>query len=325
MHDAAKRSNIIKTLGISTGFSRVGIAGPGPYPEASRLEEWLARGYHGDMAWLARQPERRASVQAVKEWTRSVVALALDYDTDHPRSKDVPDDPERGWISRFAWGRDYHDVIEARLRGLVQRLDAEPLTRGRYHWYVDTGPVLERIVGVHAGLGWQGKNTLLIHPRAGSFFFLAVVLTDLELEPDGPIANRCGSCTRCLDACPTRAFPEPTVLDARRCVSYLTIESKGEVPGELRAGVGRHVFGCDLCQDVCPWNRKAPVTDDPAFLPREGLVHPQLSKLAALGEQAFRERFRRSPIKRRKFGGFMSNVRNAATRRTSGEAANDES
>src|SRR5262249_29158893 len=214
----------------------------------------------------------------------------------------------RGWIARYAWGDDYHDVMKARLEDLRARLLAE-MGPMESRVYVDTGPVVERAYAAAAGLGAWGKNTCLLHPEHGSWFFLGEVITDLEMEPDAPRADLCGSCTACLEACPTGALTAPYVLDATRCISYLTIEVKGAIPEEQRAGIGRHVFGCDICQDVCPWNRRRRERGEAAFEPRAGLAGPDLGELAGLEEPAFRERFRGSPVKRAKRRGLPRNVR----------------
>ena len=206
-------------------------------------------------------------------WARSLVCVGLQYDTPGPYSTAAAAD--RGWIARYAWGDDYHDVVKARLEDLRARLVAE-LGPMESRVYVDTGPVVERAYAAAAGLGAWGKNTCLLHPEHGSWFFLGEVITDLELEPDAPRTDMCGSCTACLEACPTGALVEPYVLDATRCISYLTIEVKGAIPEEHRADVGRHVFGCDICQDVCPWNRRRREEGAPEFAPREGLMAPDL-------------------------------------------------
>ena len=311
MAGSEEQTRRVKELALAAGFSRVGVAPVGPLPDGPRFLEWLRRGLHGEMDYLAREPERRLDPRGARAFGRSVIALALDYHTDHPLSTEVPVDPARGWISRYAWGRDYHYVALKRLKVLEASLNARPDTRGQHHWYVDTGPLLEKALAARAGLGWIGKNTLLIHPKAGSFSFLAFLVSTLELVPDEPLPELCGTCTRCLDACPTAAFEGPWVLDARRCISYLTIEQPGDIPRELRGGVGRHVFGCDVCQDVCPWNRKAPTSGDPDFAPREGLFHPRLVELAGLTEDDFRVLFSRSPVKRRGHEGLKMNVRSA--------------
>lgn len=303
-------------LATACGFDRVGFAPPAVGPEGERFQEWLRRGFHGQMDYLAREPQRRFDPAVTRPWVRSVVALAVDYHTDHPLSIEVPDDADRGWISRYAWGRDYHDVIEKKLKALARELEPHPTLGGRYHYYVDHGPVMEKAFAARAGLGWQGKNTMLVHPRAGSWFFLALLLTDRDFRPSEPVADHCGSCRRCLDACPTNAFVEPYVLDATRCISYLTIETSDPVPEEHREATGFHVFGCDLCQDVCPFNRKAPFTQESEFEPRAGLVHPQLADLEADDEQAFRARHTKSPLKRRKHAGLALTLNSASHRKS---------
>jgi epoxyqueuosine reductase len=229
----------------------------------------------------------------------------LQYDTPGPYSTDAPDG--RGWIARYAWGDDYHDVMKRLLERLLERLRAEA---GEFEAraYVDTGPIVERAYAAAAGLGAWGKNTCLLHPEHGSWFFLGELVCALELAPDAPRTDMCGSCTACLDACPTGAFPAPYVLDATRCISYLTIELKGPIPEPQRAGLGRHAFGCDICQDVCPWNRRRRRTGPAAFAARPGLQAPDLAELAALDEAGFGARFRRSALKRAKRRGLLRNV-----------------
>jgi epoxyqueuosine reductase len=257
------------------------------------------------MGYLTSQVGRRADLRAAFPWARSVLSVGLQYDTPHPYSIDSP--AARGWIARYAWGDDYHDVMEAMLGRLVDRLRAEagPFEARRY---VDTGPIVERAYAAAAGIGAWGKNTCLLHPEHGSWFFLGEVVTDLELTPDAPREDMCGSCTACIDACPTGALVGPYVLDATRCISYLTIEVKGAIPEERREGLGRHVFGCDICQDVCPWNRRRRSRGAAAFEPREGALSPDLAALAGLDEAAFRQRFRKSAVKRAKRRGLLRNV-----------------
>jgi epoxyqueuosine reductase len=234
-----------------------------------------------------------------------MICVGLQYDTPHPYSTETPS--ERGWISRYAWGDDYHDVMKAMLERVVERLRAEA---GPFEarTYVDTGPIVERAWAAAAGLGSWGKNTCLLHPEHGSWFFLGEIVTDLALPPDAPRTDMCGTCTACLEACPTGALPAPYVLDATRCISYLTIELRGPIPEEHREGMGRHVFGCDICQDVCPWNRKRRRHGGAPFEPRPGGVAPNLAELATMDEEGFRERFRRSPVKRTRRRGLLRNV-----------------
>ena len=303
--DRTARAARARTLALEAGFDLAGVASAEAPRELGFFPEWLARGYAGEMAYLTAQRDRRADVRAAFPWARSLVCVGLQYDSAPPYSTAVTS--EGGWISRYAWGDDYHDVLKARLEDLRARLVAE-LGPMESRVYADTGPIVERAYAAAAGLGAWGKNTCLLHPEHGSWFFLGEVITDLDLAADTPRTDMCGSCTACLDACPTGALPSPYVLDARRCISYLTIEIKGAIPEEHRAGVGRHVFGCDICQDVCPWNRRRAEQGGPEFAPREGLLAPDLEELALLDEEAFRARFRHSPVKRAKRRGLLRNV-----------------
>ncbi len=275
---------------------------------------------------------KRAALARVAPWARSVIVCAINYNTAQAYSTQITD-KTRGWISRYAWSReDYHDAVLRRLRqveaGLnslvhsqqnsmrssMDDLGGAPPTAARLQTraYVDTGPLVERAFAKYAGVGWIGKNTCVINQKLGSWLFLGVILTSLdtslEVAPDLPAPDRCGSCTRCTVACPTQAIVAPGELDARLCISYLTIEKRGDIPKELRAGIGRHVFGCDICQDVCPWNRKAPVTRAPEFEPREGLVNPALEWVADLQAEEFRMVFRGSPVRRAKLSGLRRNA-----------------
>ncbi len=296
---------LIKSLARDAGFDLVGIARPAAPEPLGFFREWVALGYAGEMGYLTSQVERRSDLKVAFPWARSLIVVGLQYDTSHPYSTEAP--ARSGWISRYAWGDDYHDVVKARLDALVERLRE---TAGGFQakTYVDTGPIAEKAYAAAAGVGAYGKNTCLLHPEHGSWFFLGVAVTDLELAPDAPRADMCGSCTACLEACPTQAFPEPYVLDATRCISYLTIEVKGAIPEPLRPGMGRHVFGCDICQDVCPWNRKRQHRGEASFEPRPGALAPDLGELAALDQRAFGERFRRSPVKRARRRGLLRNV-----------------
>ena len=296
---------VVKELAREVGFDLVGIARPEPPDTLGFFREWSARGHAGEMGYLTSQVERRSDLRVAFPWARSLLVVGLQYDTAHPYSTAAP--PERGWIARYAWGDDYHDVVLRRLERLVERL-RETLGPFEARPYVDTGPIAEKAYAAAAGVGSYGKNTCLLDTEQGSWFFLGVVVTDLELLPDAPRPDLCGSCTACLDACPTNAFPAPYVLDATRCISYLTIEIKGSVPEELRSGVGRHVFGCDICQDVCPWNRKRKHAGPEAFEPRDGAEAPGLEDLAGLSAGGFSERFRKSAVKRAKRRGLLRNV-----------------
>jgi epoxyqueuosine reductase len=294
-----------RTLALEAGFDLAGVASADAPRELAFFPEWVARGYAGEMAYLTSQSDRRADVRAAFPWARSLLCVGLQYDTPGPYSTAA--DADRGWIARYAWGDDYHDVVKARLEDLRARLVAE-LGPMESRVYVDTGPIVERAYAAAAGLGAWGKNTCLLHPQHGSWFFLGEVVTDLEMEPDAARTDMCGSCTACLEACPTGALVAPYVLDARRCISYLTIELKGAIPEEHRAAMGRNVFGCDICQDVCPWNRRREEQAEDDFAAREGLMAPDLDALAALDEEAFRARFRGSPLKRAKRRGLLRNV-----------------
>lgn len=316
--DPAALAAWIRAEAARLGIDAVGFCGVEPGHERERLGEWLARGYQGSMEWLARDPERRADPRRSLPAARTALVAAVSYDSPAPRTRERPappppdeaDEPAAatGWISRYAWGDDYHNWLTRRLRKLARRIDehaGEPLA-GKL--YVDAGPVMEKPLAERAGLGWIGKNACLISPSLGSFVFLGVILLAIELPTDEPGVDRCGTCRACLDVCPTAAFPEPYVVDARRCISYLTIEHRGDIPAELEVGLGEHVFGCDVCQDVCPWNRRTPKSADPHVQPRPGNQAPSLDELLALDEAAFAARFTGSPIKRTKLAGLRRNA-----------------
>ena len=306
----------IKRLALEAGFDLVGIAGAAQTAEHRFFPEWIAAGHAGEMSYLEARNEagelKRASLSNAAPWARSVIVCAMNYNTDQPYSTHAGT-TSQGWISRYAWTqRDYHDVLLPKLRQLEAKLVAQCELAGggtpRTWCYVDTGPVIERIFAKYAGIGWIGKNTCIINEQLGSWLFLGVMLTSITVPPDLPPPDRCGSCTRCLDACPTNAFPASYQLDATKCISYLTIEKRGSIPEELHSGIGRQVFGCDICQDVCPWNRCAPITNEPAFVPRPRLVNPDLEWLAGFTSEQFREEFRGSPIKRARLAGLLRNV-----------------
>jgi epoxyqueuosine reductase len=290
----------IKSRALELGFDRVALGPATPPPHADAFERWLDAGYAGGMTYMARTRAERADPERLLPGARSVVAVALSYAPPGPDSED--------WqpVARYARGRDYHEVMQPKLRALAAFIDdtAGPGTRSRAA--VDTSAVLERDLAARAGLGWLGKNTNLLSPELGSYFFIGIVLTTAALEPDAAQPDRCGTCTACLDACPTRAFVAPNVLDARRCISYLTIEHRGEIADDLAERLGEWVFGCDICQEVCPWNRKALPTREPAFAP--GAPLGPLAELLSLDEDGFRSRFRHSALWRAKRGGFVRNV-----------------
>ena len=292
------------------GFALCRIAPCSAPPHAAEFRAWLEDGRAGEMAWLARNADRRTDPQLVLPGARSVVVLAMNYfvgaqsaERGARKGAGVPIADHR--IARYAWGDDYHEVIEAKLRTLDAWLTARG---GRQRCYVDTGPMLERDFAALAGAGWHGKSTMLIHPQLGAWFFLAEILTTLDLTPDEPLPDRCGKCTRCITACPTGAITAPHQLDARRCISYLTIELKGSIPEDLRPLIGDRIYGCDDCAAVCPWNRFAQSSTETAFAAREFVHDWTLRDFLALDDDGFRALFKKSPIKRIKRRGFLRNV-----------------
>jgi len=320
MHDQ------IAALAREAGFSKAGIA-PIPaagededYPELSHFEPWIERGSAGEMEYLKRRDADnrllRSSVRIAVPWARSVIVCAANYNADAPQSID-PAPAGTGWIARYAWTgyheaqpSDYHEVLLARLKKLEQRLQ-QALGPFAARCYVDTGPLVERVYAKYAGIGWIGKNTCILDQELGSWLFLGVILTDLELPSANPVRvaeDRCGSCTRCIDACPTGALTEPYQMDASLCISYLTIEKRGPIAEGLRLQMGRQVFGCDICQDVCPWNRRSPVSEDAELTVRSELVNPALAWLAELDADQFRSLFRKSPVQRAKRSGLQRNI-----------------
>ena len=294
----------VKRRALEAGFDEARIALAAAPAVLTHFKPWIDSGRAGSMDYLTAQADRRSDLLVAFPWARSVVAVALQYDTPYPYSTEAPGD---AWIARYAWGDDYHAVVRARLETLRAALLAA-FGRFESRAYVDTGPVAEKAYAVAAGLGAYGKNTCVLNQRLGSWFFLGVLVTDLDLASDAPVTDICGSCRACLDACPTQAFPEPYVLDARRCISYLTIEVKGSIDPLLRPSMGRHVFGCDICQDVCPWNRKRQVQGGASFEPRPGNIAPSFEALVRLSPDEFQERFRKNPIKRSKRRGLLRNV-----------------
>src|SRR5271163_1241620 len=329
--DLAGRTRWICEQARGVGFDLCGVAPADAFPELAKVPTWVERGHAGEMNYL--RDERRVDPRLALNGARSVIVVALNYNAPQPYSTDQAgvrdDDSPRGWISRYAWGDDYHEVLREKLNVLVARMHAQWSESFEARAYVDTGPIVERVAAKYAGLGWLAKNTCLINGELGSWLFLGVIITTLDLAPslapgEPPAADLCGNCRLCLDACPTQAFPAPYVLDARRCISYLTIELRGAIPDELRPAIGRAVIGCDICQDVCPWNRKSPVTQLVAFQPRQfaqtaengsgdkkgsdSLFAPELEKLASLTQQEFSEIFRNSAVKRAKWRGIVRNA-----------------
>ena len=314
----AARKERVRARARELGFDAVGFARAEAHPDGARLRAWLEAGRHGTMRWMARDPDRRSDPRAVLAEARTVISLAMGYYRGGwpvPRGPAGPaggpageaDFSPRGLVARYAWGRDYHKLIRKRLIALgrsIRSLAPPP----RFLAYVDTGPVLDRAWAERSGLGWIGKNTNLIRKDSGSWLFLGEILTDLELPPDAPSRNYCGSCARCIPACPTGAIVGPYQLDARRCISYLTIEHRGAIPLELRPAMGARIFGCDDCQEVCPWNRFAVPTADPAFAERPEQQTPELIALLALDEEGFRGRYAGTALRRAGRNRFLRNV-----------------
>jgi epoxyqueuosine reductase len=342
--DAAERAEWICGQARGAGFDLCGIAPvstatmqaseenaiDGTFEELVHLPEWLARGYAGEMNYLS--DPRRGDPRLVLDGARSLIVVALNYNSSLPYSTELPvtrdGDAPRGWISRYAWGDDYHEVLREKLEIVVEAMRRQFTEPFEARAYVDTGPVIERVAAKYAGLGWLAKNTCLINEGMGSWLFLGVIDTTLDLAPsipggELPAPDLCGNCRLCLDACPTQAFPAPYVLDANRCISYLTIELRGAITEELRPSMGHAVIGCDICQDVCPWNRKSTVTQLAAFQPRplvasegecsdgkqdESLFAPELETLASLTQEEFSTIFRGSAVKRAKWRGMVRNA-----------------
>src|SRR2546430_1064026 len=296
------RSNLedlAKSAAAAAGFDLCGIAALAQdLPELRRFPEWIAAGYAGEMDYLKSRDEtgalKRASPRNSAPWAHSVIVCALNYDTAQPYSTDCAAQ-DRGWIARYAWSQeDYHQLVLRKLHQVEAELHASAPADLVSRCYVDTGPHVERVYAKYAGIGWIGKNTCIINQQLGSWLFLGVILCSTELQPDLPAPDRCGTCTRCIDACPTGAILDAGKLDATRCISYLTIEKRGAIPEDLRGAMGNHLFGCDICQDVCPWNRGAPSSTAAEFQPRSELVNPALEWLAGMSQEEFRATFKDS-------------------------------
>jgi len=304
MSQVHERTRAIRSAAMALGFDRCEAAPVCALDAAPRLREWLALGMHGSMQWMERSADRRADPSLVVPEAKSVLVVTRSYWT----GEEACTDASRARISRYAWGAEYHDVLGAALGELYERIqEIAPGVVGRY--YTDTGPVLEKAWAELAGLGWIGKHSNVISAGVGSWFFLGAIVLDCELAHEEPVHDQCGSCTACIDLCPTKAIVAPYVVDARLCISYLTIENRGPIPRELRSSVGNRIFGCDECQDVCPWNRFARIgAAAAAFAARDDLRAPDLVELLELDEDRFRTLFRGSPVKRARYQGFLRNV-----------------
>jgi epoxyqueuosine reductase len=297
----------IKDWGRELGFRKVGIAGIELPEDEQRLLDWLAAGHHGDMHYMARHGTRRSRPSELVPGTVRVISARMNYLPAAENPQKVLENPELGYVSRYALGRDYHKVLRGRLARLADRIAAVAGSQG-YRAFTDSAPVLEKALARDAGLGWIGKHTNLLDRHDGSWFFLGEVFTDLPLPIDAPVTSHCGSCTACIDVCPTQAIVAPYRLDARRCISYLTIELDGAIPEEFRKAIGNRVYGCDDCQLVCPWNRYAKLTEEADFLPRQGLDAPRLVDLLQWSEQQFLERTAGSAIRRIGYERWLRNV-----------------
>ncbi len=310
----------VKDYAQRLGFALTGVTTPDAPPHLDVYERWLKEGRHGEMSYLATERARRcrADPREISPECRSILVLGIRYPAPPPIP---PSLAEKGgaWgigygrVAAYAWGNDYHDILPDRLRSIVAFIETQAGHAIPNRWYTDTGPLLERELAQRAGLGWIGKNTCLIHPRLGSYFLLAEILLGIELDPDPPFSfDRCGTCTRCLDACPTGCILPDRTVDARRCISYLTIELKGSIPPDLRSKMGAWVFGCDVCQQVCPWNRWAAADGDPAFAPRPGVPNPILADELSLTAEDFNRKFKHNPVKRARRRGYLRNAAVAA-------------
>ena len=306
--DFQRLAGQIRNWGAELGFQQIGIAGTDLTNAERRLDEWVSRGFHGELGYMTRHGRKRSRPAELIPGTIRIISARMDYlPAGAAPAGTVLADGERAFIARYALGRDYHKLLRRRLAQLAERISAAGAPHG-YRVFADSAPVLEKAIAAAAGLGWQGKHTNLINRQAGSWFLLGEIYTDLPLPVDQPVADHCGSCRACLDVCPTQAIVAPYVLDARRCISYFTIEAKGPIPVEFRAPMGNRIFGCDDCQLVCPWNRYARPSEEPAFAPRHGLDAPQLTELFAWSEREWSARTAGSALRRAGYLGWLRNI-----------------
>ena len=306
--ESVSLKNAIKSEALRQGFQLVGVTTPQPPPHIAVYESWLSAGHHAGMGWMGteRNRRRRSDPKLILPECRSILVLGMAYEPSPSESSSLG----KGKIASYAWGDDYHDVLPERLVAIVGFIETQVGKKIPNRWYTDTGPILEREMAQRAGLGWIGKNTCLINPQAGSYFLLAEILLGIDLPPDEPHSyDHCGSCTRCIEACPTECILPNRTIDANRCISYLTIEEKGAIPLDLRSKIGNWVFGCDVCQQVCPWNQRFSVdTSEKRFQAQPGKMHPSLNDELALTPQGFNRKFTGSPVKRTKRRGYLRNV-----------------
>lgn len=306
----------VKRLAQAAGFDLCGIARAEKHPKLARIKDWISLGYAGEMTYLADSLDERLDPMIALPTAKSIISVAIVYNTAQPYSTDVTD-PARVAVARYAWGDDYHLVMRERLRALLASLAAEAGDGFEGLSCVDFEATQERVWAEAAGLGWIAKNTCVINPKLGSWFFLGEIITNAQLDADTPVADQCGTCTRCIDACPTNAIVEPYTVDATKCLSYLTIETRGEIDPALQPAVTKQVFGCDICQDVCPWNRKAAVSDDPAWQPRTGLAFPPLESLVRMSDAEWSALIKNSAMKRAGLTRIRRTLRYAAANRSS--------
>ncbi|MCL5019264.1 MAG: tRNA epoxyqueuosine(34) reductase QueG [Patescibacteria group bacterium] len=304
-HSLSTFTQSLKAQALSLGFSAMGNAHTEPLVmEEVRLRDWLKKEYHGSMKWLARDLDKRLNPTLVFSETQSVIVVAMNYWTDCQQ----PIDPQYGKISRYAWGSDYHVILREKLSKLLQWMQKQNSSiRGKL--FVDSGQLLEKAWAVRSGLGWMGKNTTIISKKLGSFIFLGIILLNIPLEDEQPVPDACGTCTKCIDACPTGALVAPYILDASHCISYLTVEHRGEIPEQFRFSMNNWIFGCDICQDVCPWNQTIQNRDIEEFYPLNGLLTTSLSQMERLTEEEFKDKFKDSSIARTRHHGFIRNVK----------------